>query len=105
MIVRTWRGLAPVSNPQAYARHFRGNVLPELRKLNGFLGAILLRENRAEDVEFLVLTKWASMDAVRAFAGDDVSKAVVEPEAVASLIGFDATVRHYEVVEEDPAPG
>jgi heme-degrading monooxygenase HmoA len=51
-------------------------------------------------VEFLVLTRWASMDAIRAFAGDDVGKAVVEPEAVQALLSFDRTVQHYEVVQE-----
>jgi heme-degrading monooxygenase HmoA len=102
MIVRTWRGRALASNPLQYVRHFRGNVLPQLRKLEGFLGATLLREDRADDVEFFVLTKWASMEAVRAFAGDNVSRAIVEAEAAAALIDFDATVRHYEVVEEVP---
>lgn len=40
------------------------------------------------------------MDAIRAFAGDDVESAVVEPEAVAALVSFDRTVQHYEVVQE-----
>jgi heme-degrading monooxygenase HmoA len=100
MIVRTWRGRAPTANPLSYVRHFRQNVLPQLRKLDGFLGALLLREDQADAVEYLVLTKWASMDAVRAFAGADVSRAVVEPEAAAALMSFDPTVHHYEVVED-----
>jgi hypothetical protein len=40
------------------------------------------------------------MDAIRAFAGTDVEKAVVEPGAAAALIEFDPVVRHYEVVED-----
>jgi hypothetical protein len=51
-------------------------------------------------VEFLVLTRWASMDAIRAFAGDDVGRAVVEPDAIAALVSFDRTVRHYELLQE-----
>ncbi len=51
-------------------------------------------------VEFLVLTRWTSLDAIRAFAGDDIRKAVVEPEAAALLASFDSTVEHFEVVEE-----
>ena len=98
MIVRSWRGRAAKGNA-AYVEHFRCTVLPELREIEGFLGATLLREERAADVEFLVLTRWASMDAVRAFAGADASRAVVEPEAVAALIDYDRTVHHYEVVE------
>lgn len=100
MIVRTWRGRASLSNPLAYVNHFRRSVLPQLRKIDGFLGASLLREDRSDDIEFLVLTKWASMDAVRAFAGERVSRAVVEPEAAAALLSFDEIVHHYEVVDE-----
>ncbi len=99
MIVRAWRGRASPANPGAYIEHFRRNVLPELEEIEGFLGASLLREDRAQEVEFLVLTRWASMDAVRAFAGADVARAVVEPEAMAALKDYDRTVHHYEVVE------
>jgi heme-degrading monooxygenase HmoA len=100
VIVRAWRGLAPSSKPLAYSEHFRRKVLPELEGIDGFLGASLLRQDGPDGVEFLVLTRWASMDAVRAFAGDNVGKAVVEPEAAAALLSFDRTVQHYEVVLE-----
>ncbi len=100
MIIRTWRGRAAASNPDAYIEHFRRKVRPELQKIDGFLGAMLLEETRADAVEFFLLTKWASMDAIRAFAGDDVERAVVYPEVEAALLCFDRTVRHYEVVEE-----
>lgn len=100
MIVRAWRGRASPAKPQAYIDHFNRNVLPELRGISGFRGANLLREDRADHVEFLVLTRWESMDAVRAFAGDDVDRAVVEAEAVAALETFDRTVHHYAIVTE-----
>ena len=100
MIVRTWRGWAAASNRAAYPDHFRRNVLPELKKIAGFLGASLLQQDRQGEVEFLVLTRWASIEAVRAFAGDDISRAVVEPEAVAALVRFDRSVQHYELIEE-----
>jgi heme-degrading monooxygenase HmoA len=100
MIVRAWRGRASSAKPQAYIDHFNRTVLPELRDIPGFRGASLLREDRADGVEFIVLTRWDSMDAVHAFAGGDVSLAVVEPEAVAALETFDKTVHHYTLVTE-----
>jgi len=100
VIVRAWRGLAPSSNPLAYTEHFRRKVLPELERIEGFLGASLLKRDGPDGVQFLALTRWASMDAVRGFAGDDVGRAVVEPEAEAALLNFDRTVQHYEVVLE-----
>jgi len=103
MIVRSWRGRAAVEKQDAYPAHFAHNVLPALGGIEAFLGATLLREVQGDMIEFLVLTRWASLEAIRAFAGADLGKAVVEPEAVAALIRFDPTVRHYEVVQEATA--
>jgi heme-degrading monooxygenase HmoA len=100
MIIREWRGRASAERATAYPRHFHEHVVPELRKLRGFIGAHLSRRDLGGKLEFLVLTRWQSLDAVRAFAGADVGKAVVEPGAAAALTDFDATVQHYEVVEE-----
>jgi heme-degrading monooxygenase HmoA len=100
MIVRSWRGRAPSSNANAYIEFFKRKVLPILRGIDGFAGVSLLKQSRSNDVEFLVLTRWTSLDAIRAFAGDDIRKAVVEPEAAALLASFDSTVEHFEVVEE-----
>src|SRR5262245_61574477 len=100
MIMRMWRGRAPLEKPLAYPAHFRQSVLPELRGIAGFLGACLLRQERPDGTEFTVLTKWTSMQVIQAFAGVDVGKAVVEPGAVAALTAFDEMVQHYEVLEE-----
>jgi heme-degrading monooxygenase HmoA len=100
MIIREWRGRAPASDVEAYPKHFRTSVLPELRELPGFVGAHLSRRDLGEKVEFLVLTRWESLDAIRAFAGDEIGKAVAEPGAVAALVEFDPFVTHYQVIEE-----
>jgi heme-degrading monooxygenase HmoA len=100
MIIREWRGRASPSRVEAYPKHFRDSVVPELRQIPGFLGAHLARRRLDDKVEFLVVTRWQSMDAIRGFAGADVEKAVVEPGAVAALIEYDSYVRHYETIEE-----
>lgn len=99
MIIREWRGRAARSNAEAYPKHFRTKVVPELRQVPGFVSADLSQRALNGKVEYLVLTKWHSMDVIRGFAGRDVCKAVVEPGAVAALIDFDDRVNHYEVVE------
>jgi len=58
----------------------------------------LLRHRGMEEIEFLVLTLWESMDAIRGFAGDQPELAVVEPEARAALVRFESMVAHYEVL-------
>jgi heme-degrading monooxygenase HmoA len=100
MMIREWRGRAAKSNPDDYPKHFRTSVVPELRQVAGFIGGQLSRRYLNEKIEFLVLTKWQSRDAIRAFAGDDIGKAVVEPGAVEALIDYDERVEHYEVIED-----
>ncbi|WP_117195332.1 antibiotic biosynthesis monooxygenase family protein [Rhizobium terrae] len=100
MIIREWRGRASAANSDAYPIHFRNHVVPELKELPGFVGAHLSRRRLDDRVEFVVLTRWKDMKAIRDFAGDTPDKAVVEPGAIAALVDFDDFVAHHEVVEE-----
>jgi heme-degrading monooxygenase HmoA len=100
MIIREWRARAALSNRDAYPAHFRTNVLPELRALSGFLGAHLSSRDIDGGIEFLVLTRWESLEAIAAFASEPINGAVVEPGAVAALVEFNDFVVHYEVIEE-----
>jgi heme-degrading monooxygenase HmoA len=103
MIVRIWRALAPKDRPDDYKRHFDGHVLPELRELEGFLGATLLRSDVEAGFDILVITRWESVDAIKSFAGENYETAVVEPGAVAALASFDRHVTHYQVLTEASA--
>jgi heme-degrading monooxygenase HmoA len=79
MIIREWRGRASPSRAEAYPKHFRDNVVPELQQIPGFLGARLSQRRIDDKLEFPVLTRWQSMDSIRAFAGANAERAVVEP--------------------------
>ncbi len=98
MILRRWTARATSPGARLYERHFRDSVLPELGGLEGHRGAYLLQRRDGDDVEVTVMTVWASMDAVRGFAGDDPERAVVEPRAREVLDAFDEVVSHHEVV-------
>ena len=98
MVIRAWRGWGAVANAHAYPKHLLQSVRPQLEQLAGFRGVYLLRRRDREEMEFVVLTLWDSMDAVHAFAGETPEQAVVEPEARAALLRFDTTVQHYEVL-------
>lgn len=69
MIIREWRGRAAPAQAADYPAHFRQTVLPELRAIGGFCGAHLSQRRMPDHVEFLVLSRWQSMDAIRSFAG------------------------------------
>src|SRR5271166_3681749 len=64
MIIREWRGRASLAEAEAYRAHFRAKVAPELVNLPGFVGAHLSRRPLGDRIEFLVLTRWKSMDAI-----------------------------------------
>jgi heme-degrading monooxygenase HmoA len=98
VIARTWSGRTTLAKQHAYIAHFTMNVLPELRKIDGFVDASLLRQEREHEVGIFVITTWKSKDAIRAFAGEDIERAVVEPEAVDALTSFDATVQHWDIL-------
>ena len=100
MIVRTWSATADSAGAGDYSRYFAGTLLPQLRELPGFEGAYLLRRDLGEDgtVELTTHTFWESPEAIRAFAGDDITVSIVEPEAQAMLLDFDRTATHRSVV-------
>jgi len=102
MIMRTWRGQAVGTNADAYARHFSHTVSVSLKTMSGHRGAWLLRREVDGRTEFLALTLWESRQAIEAFAGHDIGKAVVEPEARAVLAEFDHFASHYEVAFKTP---
>jgi heme-degrading monooxygenase HmoA len=105
MIVRMWRGQAKVANADAYERFVTTRVFAELPAIDGHRGAYLLKRAVDEEVEFIAVTLWESLDAIRKFAGDAIDRAVIEPEARAILSGFDDFVRHFELAYGDcPAP-
>jgi heme-degrading monooxygenase HmoA len=100
MIVRTWSATADAAGAEDYSRYFDGTLLPQLRNLPGFAGAYLLRRDLGDDgtVELTTHTFWESPEAIRAFAGKDITLSVVEPEAQAMLLDFDRTAAHRSVV-------
>ena len=99
MIARHWRGLVKRERADAYIEHLQSQTLPQLVQLDGFMDAKVLRRDLPQGVEFLVVTIWESLDAIRAFAGNDVESAVVPPKARDMMIEYDRTARHYEVVD------
>jgi hypothetical protein len=97
MILRFWRGKIAPGNLPAYQSFLAGVIFPKVRKLKGNLGAELMVRHAGEEVDVIVETRWAALDDIHAFAGENISVAVVEPEARALLKSFDDYVTHYEI--------
>jgi len=84
-----------------YLEHFSKNVLPELRRVPGYLGATESLRRLDNEIEIVVETTWRSLESIRDFAGPDLEAAVVAGEAAALLTNFDRRVRHYEIAVSD----
>jgi len=104
-VARLWRGFTEPGNADAYERLLREEILPGIARVPGYLGARLLRRAMGDEVEFVTLTMFRSLDAVRAFAGPDYETAVIPAVARKLLRRFDSTAAHYEAVFSLDVPG
>jgi len=99
-------GRATTQNADAYERIVREQVIPgiEARRIPGFRSIDLARGEREHDVEFMTLMWFDSLDAVKAFTGDDYEVAHVPAEAQAVLADFDKRSAHYQVLDHRDQP-
>lgn len=105
-IARVWKGSGSPGGVKRYCdEHFCRIVLPQLRRLNGFLGATLLVHDRESESELVVITQWVSISAIRQFAGDVYERAVVEPAVCDLLDHFEDRVTHYTIALTAEANG
>ena len=104
MIARLWHGWTTTENANAYEQLLRAEVLPGIHRIDGYRGAYLLRRDAEDGGEFATLTLWDSMDAVRAFAGDDAERAHYRPAALEFLVDPEPFAVHYEVLPGPAAP-
>ena len=98
MISRHWKGIVKRGSADAYIAHLEHETFPALGRLSGFVAASILRRETEEGTEFQIVTVWQSLDAIRAFAGADLSVAVVPAAAAALMATYDRFVVHYEIV-------
>ncbi len=105
MITRIWRGWTTPHNAPIYQDLLLNEIFPgiEARKAPGYRGISLVRRELDGEVEFATIMWFDSIDAVKAFAGDQYELAVVPPKARALLSRFDPTSPHYDTVVTPPA--
>ena len=101
MISRIWHGWTTPENADAYENLLREEIFVGIhnRKIKGYRGIQLFRNDDGDEVEFITVMWFDSLDAIKEFAGADYELAVVPPKAQAVLSHFDARSRHYEVRE------
>lgn len=98
MISRVWHGWTKAEHADEYEEMLRTEMLPGIGRVPGYRGAYLLRRSVGDDVEFVTITQFDDLDAVRQFAGEDYTRAVIHPPARRILTRFDERSVHYETV-------
>jgi heme-degrading monooxygenase HmoA len=99
MISRIWHGWTSAADADIYESLLREEIFVGIkdRRIEGFRSIKLLRRAIGDEVEFITIMEFDSLDAVRDFAGEDYQTAVVPPKARAVLSRFDARSQHYEI--------
>ena len=99
MILREWRGRVPRAKGSAYLEFLRARAMPDYAAVPGHRGTWILMDEGPEVSEFVLLTLWDSREAIRGFAGDDISRARYYPEDPGFLLEMPERLRHYDVRE------
>ena len=97
MIARHWRGWTASADADAYEDLLKEKVLPSLKDVEGYRGGYILRKGGPQEVEFVVVNLFDSLEAVKRFAGPDYGTPVFEPEARRLLCRIEPWAMHYEV--------
>ena len=100
-VMRRWTARTAKAQLPKYLEHFSKNVLPELRRVHGYLGAAVFFRRLEREVEIVVETNWDSLESIRNFAGPDLEAAVVAPVAAAMLTSYDRRALHSEIAKTD----
>jgi heme-degrading monooxygenase HmoA len=103
-IARIWRGRTLQSKADEYEVYLNRSGISKIRATPGNLGAYMLRRTENGKAEFVVISLWESVEAIRKFAGPDYQKAVILPRDREYLLEVEPNVLHYEIVLADLAP-
>lgn len=105
MISRIWHGWTSHENADKYEALLRKEIFVGIqnRGIRGYKGIQLLRREVEDEVEFVTIMVFDTIEAVREFAGDEYERAVVPKNARELLSRFDERSQHYEIREEKSA--
>lgn len=97
VIARIWHGYTKPEHADAYEAMLKPELLPGIGRVKGYRGSYLLRKEAGNEVEFITIMLWDSLDAIRAVTGPDYENAVIPEERRKYLSRHDAKSAHYEI--------
>jgi heme-degrading monooxygenase HmoA len=104
MIARIWHGRVPAEKADSYHAYLLKTGVKDYEAVAGNRGVYILRRVEEQIVHFELLTLWDSMEAIKAFAGEDYERARYYPEDDEFLLEREPHVRHFEVLYVSQSP-
>jgi antibiotic biosynthesis monooxygenase (ABM) superfamily enzyme len=100
-VKRVWHGWTTLENAEAYETLLRTFVFPsiEAKNIPGYLSIELLRKPAGDEIEFITIMTFDSLDSVKSFVGQDYETVYVPDRARAILKRFDLKSMHYDLIE------
>ena len=99
MIGRRWHGRVPADKAKEYLQLMAEVGLPDYRSTEGNCGAWCLHRRDGEVVHVEMFTLWEGLDAIRRFAGDDLTRAKYYDFDPDFLMEMEPEVTHFDVIE------
>ena len=98
MIARIWRGWTKPADGKMYENMLRSEIFPSIaaRKISGYHGAELFIREDGNEMEFVTLLRFDSMEGVKEFAGADETRPVIYP-GVEQLLTRMERSQHYRI--------
>ena len=96
-IARVWHGVVPRSKRAKYLEYLKTTGMRDYSRTPGNMGASILVRSEGNTTEFIIVSYWKSMKAIRTFAGKDAEKARYYPEDNHYLLELEPKVKHYRI--------
>ena len=99
MIARIWHGWTRPADAKAYENMLRNEIFSSIaaRKIPGYHSAELFIREDGDEVEFVTLLRFDSMEGVKEFAGADETRPVIYPGVERLLTRMERS-QHYRIV-------
>ena len=97
MIARLWTGRTRAEDRDQYLKYLENTGVPGCQGVSGNTGVQILARLDGDVAEFVFVSFWESMEAIKGFAGEDTERAVYYPEDRRYLLSLDPKVRHFDV--------
>jgi heme-degrading monooxygenase HmoA len=101
MIARRWHGRVPAAKAEEYLRLTKEVGLADYQSTPGHIDSWCFHRVEGDVVHVETLSFWEDMEAIRRFAGDELTKAKYYDFDPDYLLELEPEVLHFEVIEAE----